>query len=557
MMTSMRRTALALLCLAPAALFAQSAALTKKLDEVFAPWNRTDAPGGVVGIVQDGKLIYAKGFGMASLELRAPMGVDSAVDIGSVSKQFAAMCILLLEEEGKLSLDDEIQKHLPEIPRYAKPITIRHLLLHTSGLRDYLTLLALTGWGFEDDITEKAAMDMIARQSGVNFEAGASWNYCNSGYFLVSQIIRRVSGLTIGRYARRAIFEPLGMTNTRFGEDRTEVIPGRVRSYRQDPFSVWRLQESLVQIAGDGGVVTTIGDFAKWDANFRQNRLGKGDQALIKRMETTTAPMGPGMRYALGLMIDSFRGVNRIQHGGDWLGFNAQYSRYPEKGVSVFSFGNDGTQLGKSLNDKAAAIVMNLPEPPAPTGATVVNLTPAQQAKFVGSWQLKGPAQMALTVSVTDGKLSFQAAGQPALPMQARSESKLFLETPPIELEFTKADANGLWIEGKGFQTLPNGAKVEFTLTRGESFKPSAELLAALAGVYYAPDLKTNYEFEVRSGRLMIFFNEAWTPVTVESEKQLSLGGITMAVERSADGKVAAVVLSAGRANGIRAVKIR
>ena len=561
-MRRLRTTALFSL-LIPALTFAQAGSLESKLDKVFEPWNHSNTPGGVVGIVKDGKLVYTKAFGMASLELNAPLTVDSTMDIGSVSKQFTAMSILLLEEEGKLSLDDEIQKYVPEVPKYSKPITIRHLLSHTSGLRDYLTLFALTGWDLNGYISNEQALDMMSRQKGFNFLPGTSWNYCNSGFMICAQIVKRVSGQSLGAYAKSHIFTPLGMTNTRFDDDNTAVVPRRAKSYRLDPFGVWRLVDSRQEIAGDGGVLTTLSDFAKWDANFSKNTLGKGDQNLIKKMETATKLVnGASSGYGLGLFIDSYKGLPRIQHGGDWLGFNALYTRYKDQKVSIFTFSNDGTQNGKSLNDQVADIMMadvikkDAPKTDAPkTGE--VELTAEMKKKLAGRWKLAvmGTTQF-LTISEKNGKFSMQVDGQPPFQLYARDAKTFFIKEVEFSATFEK-EKDGKFEAGT-FAQVSGSQTIKGTLERAADFAATEEMIDAIAGTYYCSDLGVNYTLSRKGKQLMMAIGKGEAgPITLVSEKKVSAGPMSAEFVVDAGGKYTGFTLNAGRANNLVFTRIK
>ena len=181
---------------------------------MFADLDRKDSPGCALGVLREGVVVYARGYGMANLEHAIAISPSSVFDIGSMSKQFTALSVALLAREGRLSLDDDIRKHLPEMPAYAEPITIRHLLHHTSGLRDYTTYMSLAGWRTEDVATDEEAFDLITRQKGLNHRPGHEYLYCNTGYFLLSQIVRRVSGQSLRDFADARIFRPLGMATT-------------------------------------------------------------------------------------------------------------------------------------------------------------------------------------------------------------------------------------------------------------------------------------------------------------------------------------------------------
>ncbi len=242
------------------------------IDAIFSEWT-AQTPGVAIAVVRDEKVIYSRGYGMASLEHSAPVAVDTVFDIGSTSKQFTAACILLLAEDGKLSISDEVRKYIPELPQYERPITIAHLLHHTSGLRDYTALMGLGGLSIEPDYTDAFLLEIIFRQKGLNFPPGERFSYSNTNFFLLGEIVRRVSGMPLSRFAKERIFDPLGMSSTIFMDDHLAVIPRRAESYypREDGSGGFTLAISLMDNVGDGGVYTTVEDLAKWDANFYHN----------------------------------------------------------------------------------------------------------------------------------------------------------------------------------------------------------------------------------------------------------------------------------------------
>src|SRR5262245_41817068 len=259
------------LCLSIAVLFIGYSALAQdgvkdanslnaKVDAVFAQYDKPDSPGCALGVIKDGKLVYARGYGMANLEHGVPNGPKLVYDIGSTSKQFAAASVLLLAKQGKLSLDDDARKHIPELPAYQKPITIRHLLHHTSGLRDYLTLFSLAGVNFDDTTTEKDALDIIIRQKALNFTPGDEWLYSNSGYFLLSIIIKRASGKSFAEFAKENIFDQLGMKHTLILDNHKRIVPMRATGYSPDPRGGFQIEMSNFEQTGDGAVQTSIED---------------------------------------------------------------------------------------------------------------------------------------------------------------------------------------------------------------------------------------------------------------------------------------------------------
>src|SRR5262245_41692285 len=242
--------------------------LKARVDAVFAQFDKPDSPGCALGVIKDGKLVYSRGYGMANLEHGIPNSPKLVYDIGSTSKQFTAASILLLAKQGKLSLDDEARKYIPELPAYQWPITIRHLIHHTSGLRDYLTLFSLAGVNFDDTTTEKDALEIILRQKGLNFAPGDEWLYSNSGYFLLSIIIKRASGKSFAEFAKENIFDPLGMTHTLILDNHKRIVPMRAVGYSPNPRGGFQTEMSNFEQTGDGAVQTSIEDLLLWDQNF-------------------------------------------------------------------------------------------------------------------------------------------------------------------------------------------------------------------------------------------------------------------------------------------------
>jgi CubicO group peptidase (beta-lactamase class C family) len=338
--------------------------LTVRIDSVFQRFSVAGSPGCALGIVRDGALVYAKGYGLASVELAVPITPATVFDIGSVSKQFTAMSVVLLSQDGKLSLDDEIQRFIPEIPRYARPVTIRHLLHHTSGIRDYIDVLGWSGISDEAVTTDRDALDAITRQKGTNFEPGAEFLYSNSGFFLLSVVVQRAGGKSLRDFAAERIFTPLGMSHSQFVDRHDMIVSGKAGSYTGGPGGGFSLALANWEQTGDGAVNTTVEDLVKWDRNFTTGVVGGA--AARKELETTgVLNDGKPITYALGLNVDSYRGVRRVSHGGSWAGFRAQLSRFPERKLSVFALCNLSSSLPSALTTAVADLLLGL----GPAGA--------------------------------------------------------------------------------------------------------------------------------------------------------------------------------------------
>lgn len=315
---------------------------TAAVDEVFADFTKPGAPGCAAAIYRDGRIIYEKGYGLANIEEDVPITPQTVFDIGSTSKQFTAASILLLEKQGKLSVNDDLRKYIPELPDYGQKITILQLLNHTSGLRDYLVLMDLAGINTDSVTTDEDALQLITRQKALNFAPGTDWLYSNTGFFLLSIIVKRVSGKTLREFAAENIFNPLGMTHTQYRDDHTALIANRAMAY--DPKEIqdgYKLDVSYFEQTGDGAVHTSIEDLLKWDENFYSGQVG-GRDFLADLQEPGKLNDGKALDYAKGLFIRDYRGLHTVSHGGAWGGYRAELLRFPEQHFSVACLCNRG-----------------------------------------------------------------------------------------------------------------------------------------------------------------------------------------------------------------------
>jgi CubicO group peptidase (beta-lactamase class C family) len=419
---------LALVLAAPTILGAQtdrpiSDSLRVRIDSVFATYDHTDFPGCALAVYQNGRIVYSRGYGMADLEHAIAISPTSVFDIGSTSKQFTASAIVLLAIDGKLSIDDDVRKYLPELPQYQRPITIRMLLNHTSGLRDYLTLMSLRGTNFDGVTNDRDALDLIVRQHAVNFEPGSEWLYSNSGFFLLSQIVKRVSGQTLASFAQQRIFAPLGMSHTHFHDDHTLIVPGRAIGYAPHHGGGFEIAMSGFEQTGDGAVMTTVQDLLKWDENFYTPTVG-GERLLRELQTQGTLNSGKTLDYALGLFIGQYRGLRRVTHGGAWAGYRAELARFPTAHTSVACLCNLATARPSVLAERVSDIILgDKLGPAAPKAAnassgdglrasagTTRMLTRPQMAEYAGTYRVP-ELDTDLLVSTSDSGLVLRPAG--------------------------------------------------------------------------------------------------------------------------------------------------
>ena len=315
---------------------------TAAVDEVFSDLTKTGSPGCALGVYRDGKIVYSKGYGLANLEENVAITPQSVFDIGSTSKQFTAASIMLLEKQGKLSINDDVRKYIPELPDYGQKITILQLLNHTSGLRDYLTLMELAGINIDGVTTDEDALQMIVRQKALNFAPGSDWLYSNTGFFLLSVIVKRVSGKTLREFAGENIFTPLEMTHTQYRDDHTSLIANRAMAYDvKEKGGGYSLDVSYFEQTGDGAVHTSVEDLQKWDENFYSGQIG-GKEFLTEIQEVGKLNNGKLLLYAKGLHIEDYRGLHTVSHGGSWGGYRAELLRFPGQHFSVACLCNVG-----------------------------------------------------------------------------------------------------------------------------------------------------------------------------------------------------------------------
>jgi CubicO group peptidase (beta-lactamase class C family) len=328
-------TRLAALCivLAGAAVAAQPADRQAAVDKVFAAWN-TATPGCAIGVAENGVPVLERAYGMADLEHAAPNKPDTIFEAGSVSKQFTAAAMVLLARDGKLSLDDDVRKYVPELPAYQAPVTLRQMLSHTSGLRDWGNLAGIAGMPRGSRVyTHGHVVDLLSRQTALNFAPGTRWSYSNSGYNLAAVVIARVSGMSFAEFSRTRLFQPLGLTNTSWRDDYARIIPGRAIGYSM-AFGRFRQDMPFENVHGNGGLLTTVGDLLKWQHALTSGSL-KGAVVADEQQTVAKLPDGRELHYGLGVFRGVYKGVPEVYHSGATAGYRAFLTEYPSAKLTV------------------------------------------------------------------------------------------------------------------------------------------------------------------------------------------------------------------------------
>ena len=475
---------------------------------------------------------------MANLELGAALSPQSVFDIGSLAKQVTAFSIFLLARDGKLSIDDDIRKFVPEIPSYGAPVTIRHLLHHTGGLRDYIGLLSLGGARYEDVTTEQDALDALARQTTPAFAPGAKYQYSNSGYFLLGLVVKRASGKSLREFARDRIFVPLGMAHTQYNDDHTRVIPNRATGYEDRDGGGFRIEMSGFEQNGDGGMFTTVEDLLRWDANFFNPVVG--DRALLEQMQTPgKLADGTPIDYAAGLRIGSYRGLRTVGHTGSWAGYRAILYRFPDQKFSVAILCNrpvDRQPIMRRIADLYLGDLMEKAPAPAASSASggpAVSLSAAQLSRLAGAYR-DPETEGVWFLDVENGKLVADAEG-----------SRLALR--PVASDRFVPEAGGS-LEVR-FAASPPGARPKLVATWTDedaetlepitAWSPTASQLQAFAGSYTSDEIPALFRFAVENGKLVLRHRtiaaDPWRPTLTDA---FALGALTVTFTRNADGAV-------------------
>jgi CubicO group peptidase (beta-lactamase class C family) len=489
-----------------------------KTDEPFAKWNKPDSPGCALGVIRDGKFVYTHGYGMASLDHDIPINSRTVFYIASMSKQFTAMSIALLIEEGKLSLEDDIRKYLPEMPRYQSPIRIRHLIHHTSGIRDFIVLKYLSGFptgvARSDDeayetmarTTNEEVFKLIARQKGLNFAPGEESSYSNSNYALLAEIVKRVSGKSLPDFAEENIFKPLGMVNTHYYDDLFVVVKNRATGYAPREAGGFVPVLTNNGTVGPAGVLTTVEDLLLWDRNFYQNKLGGGGQGLIDLVLTPDKLNdGRQLQYAFGLIHYNYRGLDAVGHDGGFFGFKTSMNRFPRQRFTVICLCNSRNAPMDVLADQVTDIYLagQFKQNTAPAATRKpISLTEPELAKFVGTYW--NPITEGLwMLSLKDGNLVDPGGGGSVLvPI---GKNRFQVAGQPVELIFETSHEGGH--PGRMLKITSGGKPQVYEVV--EAARPSLTQLIEYAGRFRSNEIDAAYTVIVQNGKLTVARKQA------------------------------------------------
>ena len=525
----------------------------KKADAFLSQWNKNDMPGCSVGAVKDGKFVYKRAFGMANLDYDVPNTTSTLFNLASVSKPFTATSIALLAQQGKLSLDDDIRNYVPEMPKYDETITIRHLIHHTSGIREYQALVLFGGLGSDNAYSDKTILNMLARQKNISFKPGSKYQYSNSNYHLLGIIVGRVSGKSLREFAEENIFKPLGMKNTQFSDNRFEVVKNRAHGYMVGPDKSIRARSSLFDLVGGGGVLTTVEDLYLWTQNYYEPKIG--NKEMIELLTTPgTLTGGEKMNYAFGVWRQEYKGLPIIEHSGNMSGFRAKIFSFPEQKFTAIALCNNMAIMPSAIVNKLADIYLEGQLKPAvpPSQKTVAeSLPPAitlpekKALRYAGIYANPETGRV-FKLSLKDGKLINSGLLQNEMPVIPVSETRLLVAmgTDVTELNpvFNKSGSVS------EIKILTKSGKPDIFV----SVKPpidSPEALAQYAGTYYSEELDADYKLTLESKNLVLQISEDRNPQLMPAYADVftTAGGqINLVFTRDDKGKITGFVFNSG-----------
>jgi CubicO group peptidase (beta-lactamase class C family) len=535
-------------------------------DKLFAQWDKPDSPGAMLAVMKDGKIIYKRGYGMADLEHSVSISPATVFNIASVAKQFTAVSILLLARQGKISLDDDVRKYVPEMPKYDGPITVRQLVHHTGGLRDYGVLMSLAGVRNEDYYDDDDVMDVLARQKKLNFKPGSEHLYSNSGYFLVSVIVQRASGKSLSDFAEENIFRPLGMKDTHFHDAHAMIIPNRAVGYSPKGTGVYQINMPDLDVVGAGNLYTTIEDLFLWDQNFYNNKLHVAAGDLISQVLTPgTLNRGEATNYAFGLYINNYRGLKLVSHAGDFAGYRAEMLRFPEQRFSVICLANVSNLNAAKLARQVADIY--LADQLKPDDAKK-SLSPILPSQFI---KLSEQELAANTGSYRDPLTNdFWRVSSAEGNLVAATTRGNFKFAPLSRTHFRSTNLNP--VRELVFETTANSLRHMHVNTDGRqpaTFEavtpalPTAAQLAEYVGDYYNDELQVIYKVVTENDKPFVRLGygrvgnnfRSKNPLTPTIKDEFNGNSISVKFVRDKENRITAFMLSSGRVKDLYFLK--
>jgi CubicO group peptidase (beta-lactamase class C family) len=514
----------------------------ERVDAIFAKWDSTRTPGCALAVMKEGHIIYKRGYGMANLDHDVPIRTDTIFHVASVSKQFTNAAIVLLAQDGKLSLDDEVHQYVPELPDFGVPITIRQLVHHTSGLRDQWELLELGGWRYSRDlITDRDVLDLVARQRSLNFGPGSEYAYCNTGYTLLAQIVARVSGQSLREFTIARIFEPLGMTRTHFRDEHAEIVKGQAYGYEPRKEGGFRVSPTNFDTVGATSLLTTVEDLAAWDRNFHDGTVG-GPAMIDQLHERGRLARGKELDYAFGLVHGKYRGQPTVGHGGSDAGYRSHFLRFPPQGLTIACLCNVSDSGPGVLVRRVADVYLEGVLGPAAESAKL-ELSEERLARRAGLYW-RAERDEFLEFVVKDGELALVEDEEETRGLRVIDESRFRIDAWDIEFRFEKETSGGA--SARVDQLRPGRDTRRFE--RVERWVPSPRELQAYVGHYVSDEIEAVFRIVLEDDKLMLKrLRHDPARLRPATEDAFQTSSWTLRFQRDPDGRPSGMVLNSER----------
>ena len=527
-------------------LFAQDKT-DSEVDSIFKQYNQKSGPGCAVAILRNDSIIFQKGYGMANLEYDIPITPTTVFDIASVSKQFAGLAISTLIEQGKISMDDDIRKYLPDVPKFSKIITIRHLVHHTSGLRDWPEALAYAGWRWDDVFSFEDIMRMVKAQKELDFEPGTKYSYSNTGYNLLAAIVAEVSGKSFRAWTDENIFQPLQMNSSHFQDDYSRLVKNLAYSYSSNGSEFVKSPSELTAY-GSSSLFTTVEDLSRWLINF-DKQIALKNPVYLNMLTFGKLNNGKPVAYGYGLETDEYRGLKTISHNGGWAGYRSVIMNFPDEKVSIIILSNFADfDVNRHVSEVAGLFLKEkFKDKPVVTNklkdAPMTVLETLLAKKFTGNYLLR-PGKV-ISITLENGQIMTQATGEPKFPTEPRSDSTIWIDAYGAPMTFVK-NKKGEVNELKYRDLL---------VKRVTLWNPDPAMINQFTGTYYSTELSTEYKIDLENGVLkMHHMRLGDLGLTVDPTGTDRFNGDLGSIEffRNAQKKVAGFRVSGGRVKNLR-----
>jgi CubicO group peptidase (beta-lactamase class C family) len=523
-----------------------AAAQNAAVDRIFSALDKKESPGCALAVMREGKVIYSRGYGAADLDHDIPISPTSVFHVASISKQFTAASILMLAEEGKLSIDDDIHKYIPELPDFGAKITLRHLLTHTSGMRDQWAMLGLDGWRLSQDlITDQDVLDILTRQKALNFPPGEQYLYSNSGFTLLALTVQRVSGKSLREFTKERIFGPLGMTHTFFRDNHLEIVKNQAYGYLPAGKGRFELRVPNFDTVGATSLLTTAEDFAKWDANFDQRKVGA--TVLAKMQERAHLNSGEEIDYGFGLQPGTYRGLEITGHGGADAGYKADYLRFPKERLGIACLCNLGTLNPRDLTKQVAAVYLGDKMTPLEKPATGASAGSAALPRSAfGLYYNKDLGDLRRIVE-RSGRLLLISPGP-------RTETLSAAGANQVEIAAPVGIGGTIVLAGESLtETRPGARPVRYE----KRYEAAPKSLIEYTGTYHSDELDIPYQIVSDGSKLWLKRMKSKPSALAPTIQDCFLASINnseahLEFERDGQGKVTGFLLNIGRVRHLR-----